>query len=36
MKERLEAVGGTLNVYSAPDQGTLIEVRVPLIDKELI
>lgn len=34
MKERLEAVGGTLDVFSAPGQGTLIEACVPLIDKE--
>lgn len=34
MKERLEAAGGTLNVYSAPNQGTLIEARVPLNEKE--
>ena len=34
MKERVEAVGGTLNVHSAPGQGTLIEVCVPLNEKE--
>jgi len=34
MKERLEAAGGTLNVSSAPNQGTLIEARIPLNEKE--
>jgi signal transduction histidine kinase len=34
MKERLEAAGGILNVYSAPNQGTLIEACVPLNEKE--
>jgi signal transduction histidine kinase len=35
MKERVESVGGTLKIDSAPRQGTIIEVCVPLNDKEL-
>lgn len=34
MKERVEAVGGTLKIHSAPGQGTLMEVQVPLKGKE--
>jgi signal transduction histidine kinase len=34
MKERVEAVGGTLTIHSAPGEGTLIEVHVPLKGKE--
>jgi signal transduction histidine kinase len=34
MKERIEAVGGTLSVHSAPGQGTLIEAFIPMEDKE--
>lgn len=34
MKERVESVGGTLQIESAPGQGTRIEVHVPLNDKE--
>ncbi|MBI2332039.1 MAG: GAF domain-containing sensor histidine kinase [Chloroflexi bacterium] len=30
MKERAEAMGGTLNVTSAPRQGTAVEVAIPL------
>ena len=35
MKERVESVGGALHIESAPGQGTIIEVRVPLNNKEL-
>jgi signal transduction histidine kinase len=35
MKERVESVGGILKINSAPGQGTTIEARVPLNDKEL-
>lgn len=34
MKERVEAVGGVLNVHSAPGEGTLIEARVPINEEE--
>lgn len=33
MRERVAEVGGVLNVSSAPGQGTMIEVTVPLITK---
>ncbi len=36
MKERVESIGGTLQIISAPGQGTTIEVRVPLYGKETI
>lgn len=35
MKERVESVGGTLHVDSAPGHGTIIEVCIPLSEKEL-
>lgn len=35
MKERVESVDGTLHVDSAPGHGTIIEVCVPLYEKEL-
>ena len=34
MKERMESVGGSLNIESAPGQGTIIEALVPLNGKE--
>jgi signal transduction histidine kinase len=30
MRERVEAVGGTLNIRSRPGEGTELEVTVPL------
>jgi signal transduction histidine kinase len=33
MHERAELVGGNLIVYSAPDEGTTIEIQVPLPEK---
>ena len=30
MKERLEAIGGTLRIRSAPGQGTRLKIRVPV------
>lgn len=35
MKERVESIGGVLNIASAPGAGTTIEVRAPLNSKEL-
>jgi signal transduction histidine kinase len=35
MKERVESIGGTLQIISAPGQGTVIEVCVPVSKKEL-
>jgi len=34
MKERVESVGGILQIESAPGQGTSIDVRIPLDQKE--
>lgn len=33
MRERVAEIGGVLNVSSAPSQGTMIEVTVPLVTK---
>ena len=30
MNERLEAIGGTLRIHSAPGQGTRLKIRVPV------
>ena len=30
MRERVEAVGGTLHIHSSPDVGTRIELSVPV------
>jgi signal transduction histidine kinase len=35
MKERVESIGGTLQIISAPGQGTVIEVCVPVSKKEM-
>ena len=35
MKERVESIGGVLNIVSAPGAGTTIEARAPLNSKEL-
>ncbi len=35
MKERVESIGGVLNIISAPGAGTTIEARAPLNGKEL-
>jgi signal transduction histidine kinase len=32
IKERVEAMGGTLRVQSAPEKGTAISVVLPLVD----
>jgi len=34
MRERAELIGGKLNIESAPDAGTTLVVRLPLITKE--
>lgn len=34
MRERIEAVGGRLDIESAPDAGTTIYARVPLIEEQ--
>ncbi len=36
MRERVEAVGGTLQVRSAPGAGTEIEARFPLAAREAV
>ncbi len=30
MQERLEALGGTLRITSAPGQGTMLQIRLPV------
>ena len=32
MRERAEILGGTLDVYTAPDMGTTIQVTIPVGD----
>jgi signal transduction histidine kinase len=32
MRERVEAVGGELNIQSEPGKGTTVEVTVPVFD----
>jgi len=34
MRERAESVGGQLNIQSSPGQGTLVEVKVPLLVRQ--
>jgi signal transduction histidine kinase len=36
MKERVESIGGILQIESAPGQGTAIEARIPLDGKEQV
>ena len=31
MRERVNEVGGSINIVTAPDKGTRIEIRVPLV-----
>jgi len=33
MRERVELVGGTLQLDSQPGRGTCVEARVPIVDK---
>jgi signal transduction histidine kinase len=35
MKSRIEAIHGKLHIASQPGQGTVIEVTVPLAEKEI-
>ncbi|HZD58235.1 MAG TPA: HAMP domain-containing protein [Anaerolineales bacterium] len=36
MRERAEMLGGTLDVYSAPGQGTTIQAKIPILESEAI
>jgi NarL family two-component system sensor histidine kinase LiaS len=31
MKERVNEIGGSLHIITAPDKGTRIEIRVPIL-----
>lgn len=33
MKERVNEIGGSLHIITAPDRGTRIEIRVPILDE---
>lgn len=35
VKERISSVGGTVKIVSIPNQGTSIEIKIPLIDNEV-
>ena len=35
VKERISSVGGTVKIISIPNQGTSIEIKIPLIDNEV-
>lgn len=35
MRERVESIGGVLLIYSRPDQGTRLEITIPLISDEV-
>lgn len=34
MKERVNEIGGSLNIITAPGKGTRIEIRVPVLESE--
>ncbi|SHE13578.1 Sensor protein vraS [Chlamydia abortus] len=34
MKERVNEIGGSMNVITAPNRGTRIEIRIPIMDNE--
>jgi signal transduction histidine kinase len=36
MRERAEMIGGTLDVYSAPGEGTTIQVKIPILKVEAL
>src|SRR5699024_983273 len=35
VNERISSVGGTVKIISIPNQGTSIEIKIPLIDNEV-
>lgn len=36
MKERVNEIGGSVDIITAPDRGTRIEIRVPILATDIV